>query len=890
MRSSTAGEQTILAATDRQCYVRVKVDDGTGTMQDMSSFGGYAWLADVTIDENIDEPIASATVTLRREQDNASSSNVTLSPYRTDSPLNVTGPAVTVYRAITIDVAVVAGTGRPAGGSTAWKRKFDGLTDRVSMPDNNTIVITGRDKGAYLIDQWIGDPRDLIAIYFNGRQQTLEKLINALLIYAPIGGTPPTVYVPTDPTFIVTSFPMQFEPVMTALQRAAELGVCDFRYAWDDGTGAYRPTLGVPARSPASAATIGSALVVGWQQFELDRLEVRNTIVVSYRPKNSTSRATVTVTDATSATTYGKRVLTIQEADDSPIDTSAEATTMANLILADLKDPKAKGEIEILPDWRIELNDYLTFSANKYFDIAQGLAVVGIKHELAKDRQRTFLTVRGLPSAGYQRWRRRAAQITPTEDPTSADNGLTNVQHTDDDVAGTRTYTWERGPEVAFVAFYETLVAPGGASAFPNPEDVVGMVASGTAGASILSSTTDTWVASKPPRGKQRFAIAVPYFKLGGRTVVGSPLKFILDPLPSNLAVTIIETNDSLTDGYVNLSVLVFGSPSDWPVTLEVWLGAETGSATYTYTVNATLTDADASAMHLKNLALPSINHRLWSAKATNVGGEIARTAYTERNALAGAEPSVVIGIGNNQSTSDLTAKAYATVSAPSNATSMKWLASTSSQPSAASVISGGTVVSSGAPIFAVSDLGVTLSLGDTVYFTAVYYDVTGSRTTVQGKKTRENINATRTTRIAAAGLFAPYDPSTQTADTTNGYYHTTGQQGNLATLAPPQGCTLTAVRVRGYSVPLSISGSQYFACFLYRVVDGTRTQLGSEFDTTGANAWGTASVSSLTEDTTNRGYQLVCTSTQSGAGTATPDYRLAYVEYDVTIPNLFVG
>jgi hypothetical protein len=908
VRSSTVGERTTLDATTRKTYYRVKIADALGTMQDMASLGGYNWLATANGDASIDQPVAGFTVLLRRETD-ASPAAVSLSPYRTDSPLNSSGAAVDAYRRITVDMAVVTGS-RPVDASTDWKPRFEGLTDGVSMPDDQSIKIVCRDKGAYLIDEWIpaasvtdlhGVQVDLIQSFFNGRQQTLEAVMNALLLYAPISGVPETVHVVgSASTFVVTSFPLKFESVMSALQRAAELAVADFRYAWDDTTSAYRPTLTYPDRtSPTSAATFGSSQIVGWQQFEIDRLEVRNVIAISYRPKNSTSRSSVTVTsnDLTSPTSdsitrFGRRVLTIQEADDSAIDTSTEATNMGRLICRDTCDPKAKGEIEILPDWRIELNDYLTFSPNKYFDIAQDLAVVGIRESFEQNRQRMFLTLRGLPSAGYQRWRTRARMIDNDLPVTASQNGLSDLKHTDDDFTGTRTFTWTRGPNVAFIAFYEGLaLAPISPSAFPSAGDVVGMATAGTSGASLLSSTTDSWVATRPPRGKQRFAIAVPYYKLGGRTVQGEALKITLDPLPSNLGAVMAELNDPLADGFANIALGVFGSASDWPVTVELWEGAESGSAEFTYTVNAVTADADFGINHLKALTIPADKRRTWAIKATNVAGEIFRATFTESSAMNGAAAALELGIGNNQSTTDLTAKAFAIVSAPRTATSMKWLASTSSQPSAASVIAGGAVVSSGAPVFSVADLGLTVSLGDTVYFTAVYYDAAGSRTGVQGKKVRENVNASKTVRISAAGLFSPYDPSTQTADITNGYYHTAnGLQGNIAFLPIPKDATLTAVRARTYATARSL-GNSYWAGFLQRLDDsGTQTQLGSEFDSVTVAAWETIALTSLSESTSGaRSYQLVMT-TVPGGGTGTNDFRIVWIEYDVTLPNLFVG
>jgi hypothetical protein len=626
MRTSTGGEDTVLAGTQRKTYYRVDIADASGTMQDFYNVGSLGWLRDFTIDEGIDEPVAGMTVTLNREA-RISGGYSSLSPLRTDSPVNVSGAAVDVYRRVKAYIATVTGA-RPTALSTDWKLKFDGVTDRVSMPDDDTEVLTCRDKGAYLIDQWIpyGETRDVIQLYFNGRAQPLSSVINSLLLYAPISGVAETVYVPTDPGYTVTSFPMKFESVMSAIQRAAALAVCDFRFAWHEASGTYKPTLFVPDRAPSgTSTTFASSGIKGWQRFDRDRLGVRNHIIVSYRPSNSTSRRTAEVSDATSIVDFGHRMLAIQEADDSAIDSSSEATAMANLILADVKDPKAEGEVQLLADWRVELNDYDTFADNKYFDIAQDLAIVGIKHVMQPNSQCTYLTVRGTPSAGYRRWIERAKDLDP-EHLTPADNGLSEVQFTDDDAAGDRgqrTYTFTRGANVAFVVGYENLVvAPLTESAWPAAGDVLSID-----GHVFLDSSTDQWVADKPPRGSQRFIILVPYYKLGGRYVQGDALKLVVDPLPSNMAVQMSVGNDPNTDYVVNNVVLVWGSQSDFPITVEVWQGPEDGDPVYSEVHGSVGAVGPAS---LAALPLLYEQQRSWSIKMTNVGGEVIRSSFTE--------------------------------------------------------------------------------------------------------------------------------------------------------------------------------------------------------------------------------------------------------------------
>jgi hypothetical protein len=141
---------------------------------------------------------------------------------------------------------------------------------------------------------------------------------------------------------------------------------------------------------------------------------------------------------------------------------------------------------------------------------------------------------------------------------------------------------------------------------------------------------------------------------------------------------------------------------------------------------------------------------------ATKSGGYSGYTTWWASSAWADAPADVIITIGNNQSSSDVTAKASLVVNTVENADSMKWLASTSSQPSKATVIASGTSVSTGPPFY-VSDLGVTLNLGDTVYVTVVLYDYAGVVVdkSFEAKATRTNLSKTKTVQWAASQFQA---------------------------------------------------------------------------------------------------------------------------------------
>lgn len=588
MRSNTAGELTAINATNRKTYFRVQVADAVGAMQDMHSLGGYNFVRSVSIDEDIDSPVATARVTFYRQQD-VTGSVVSLSPLRTDSAVALLGPAVTVARNITIDIAVVTGS-RPSALSTDWKRKFTGVIDSVSFASFD-VIADCRDEGSHLVDQLV-DPR-IGNLVGNDPGETLEDAMNMLLLYlqAPALSDPVTVYVPTDPAYVVKSFPLRSEPIMDAAIRMAQLRGCDFRYYWNDTDGEYQPTLIVPERSsPVAAATIDPNQYVGVKQISIDRLAVRNEVNVDYRAKYAPNqpRRTVTVADNASILLYLRRAITIQEDDESAIDSEEEATDLAEFVLSDLKDPKAALEIEMLPDWRIELHDYLEFSPNQYFDIAQEWAVVGIRHEWDADKQRTYLRVRGTPAAAYVRWLKRAREIGPFHEYTEAENGLSQINYTDSTDGSTRTYTWERGINVAFVAFYEALVAsPVTTQAFPSSATIMSLP-----GSLVLPTTTDTYIATRPAYGASRVAVAVPFYKMGGKYAAGQAVKFQLDgvgaPIPqgtvgigSDGAVTFsVDGPDGTASFRYSTSTSAFPNEATVAVSGTIINGSTTGEVT----------------------------------------------------------------------------------------------------------------------------------------------------------------------------------------------------------------------------------------------------------------------------------------------------------------------
>lgn len=160
---------------------------------------------------------------------------------------------------------------------------------------------------------------------------------------------------------------------------------------------------------------------------------------------------------------------------------------------------------------------------------------------------------------------------------------------------------------------------------------------------------------------------------------------------------------------------------------------------------------------------------------------------------------------------------------------------------------------------------------------------------TFQLRIVRGNDAASKTIRLPASAVIDVFDSATQTKDLSNTYYKCAAQQGNFGFIPVPKGATLTAVRIRTWAASRSIS-QDLAQLYVFRVDnDGTRTQLGSTQSSTVAGAWETLAVTSLSEDTSGNRSYLVEFGCQQGVGTGTSDYRCAWIEYDISVPNFNV-
>lgn len=160
MRTLTDAQNFVVLNAAQADFVRVSVLDTDGTTwQDLDVYPGFKSVASVKWDDDVNNPTATATVTLLRELDSLS-----LSPYVLASPINLrfnpansTDALVRHGRELKIDVAICPMDTAPADAD--WFMVFHGRIDAIDVGQAYNIELTCRDLAGRLAQQFIKTER-----------------------------------------------------------------------------------------------------------------------------------------------------------------------------------------------------------------------------------------------------------------------------------------------------------------------------------------------------------------------------------------------------------------------------------------------------------------------------------------------------------------------------------------------------------------------------------------------------------------------------------------------------------------------------------------------------------------------------------------------------------
>lgn len=410
MRSISTSQGIILANGGAR-WVKVEIDrSGGGDWVDLTNLQGYNWLHSAEWGDNIDDPTATATVMLMRQQ-----ALLSLSPLMANSLLNQSGAIATVYLKMRISVALMPDGMAPA--SSDYFVAFFGRIYQVDWSDDH-IKLEARDLGGDLADVFI----ETNSLFYGSSSGVLAETVMqsiltdqaanlpaAVTLYS-ITGTGGTPFQGADsPGWAIRTYRQDVMPIMSALTNIAQQIGWLLRYRWNASVGAFVLTWFDPVRGNTTPVHTFTAS----QYFKLTECglhlgDIRNVVRVFYYASGNTSSQQVSPApsvDAVSIGKYGRRYYQLAEEASSQINTDAEATTMQDRILSDLSQPLMAHAVEMPMFPFVELCDVYTFAANGvHYDSDELLSVLNFRHSIDATSAKTTITLRGKPSGGVKTW------------------------------------------------------------------------------------------------------------------------------------------------------------------------------------------------------------------------------------------------------------------------------------------------------------------------------------------------------------------------------------------------------------------------------------------------------------------------------------------------------
>lgn len=430
-------------------WIRVEVRDPDRVFHSLSALAGTDWVEEVEWDEDVDQPVAQATVTLFREGYPATIDGTTydtsLAPMLVSSRLNRLeqdpaasfAPLLEPGREIRISTATTYAGEEPVAED--WRGGFWGIIDEVDWGPGNRVKLSARDLGSRLLDAFIEEEKDYATVPEGQTPGTppgvvIQQMLDDSLRQLDAQGNhlPNSVVLAYDkkvneqgqledvlPEWNVNPFRAERKPLMEKLREIALQFGWDVRYRWDANRTESRLTLYSPDREKDDPDwVVGPSDYLDVTRLSVSHADVRNVVRVLWVENNE--QHSLTEQNGDSILRYGRRFMELQEASTSLIDTESEARDLARYALNDLAEPVASQEVEMLYFWPVRVADLFLFHPNGvHYDVAQQLAVVRVKHTLGREKQRTSVAVRGKPAGAYRDWlrRERRGSVVPPPKP-----------------------------------------------------------------------------------------------------------------------------------------------------------------------------------------------------------------------------------------------------------------------------------------------------------------------------------------------------------------------------------------------------------------------------------------------------------------------------------------
>lgn len=413
--------------------------------------------------DDVDADGATGRLTLRRRH-----AHLSLAPFVGTSRPNAADPdgqLLDLGRRIKLEEAYLPhGASRAAIADVHWQLVFDGYA-RVISDDGETLTLTLSGRERALQVAWCQPNRapnpDEDFRYASSATPIETVLTQILTDHAPtsIGGTVEgyaggddfTLWVPTSPSFVVDNSETtsggsagftipSSKPVFQACTDLVDATIAwFFRFAFDETRQEFRLALLDPGRAKvwtATDRTLTASTIKRWRKLEVNDDAIRNDVELEYGDSTVAKdnvgvnkRLMVRVEDAASVGRWWRRYCRVGLSSTGQLNTSAQATDLANRMLSDLASPVAEAEIDVPPRRDIGVGDMIrVVGEGRRHSVGANIdfAVVGVRNTRRRSERVTVLTVRRAKPAGrvrrwlemvQQRGINRARGLTPPPTP-----------------------------------------------------------------------------------------------------------------------------------------------------------------------------------------------------------------------------------------------------------------------------------------------------------------------------------------------------------------------------------------------------------------------------------------------------------------------------------------
>lgn len=328
---------------------------------------------------------------------------------------NAIPTTITFDSAPATDVAITA-------DYTYFRTMFEGyLGDSIKgSKDASTVQCQARDYAKRLQTAYV----ELSTEYGSESGTAAETVIQNIIDDNVTN--PPTLQVPSSPGFLIEAYKIKFQSTWDAIQEVVSQFGWFLGYRLDKTNNTFKLYLEEPPRSN----TTGDYILTAEDDFytfdiDINDADVRNAIKVSYIDSSTGEKESVTVENTNSINEYGRRPMEIGEKSTSLIDTSTEATDLANAALNDLAQLTGLEALDLPLFPQIDLYDSFDIEDRRISTETEFVGIDSVRHEFDFSTNGKFRTmVQGSQqiTGAHTRWLKMETRPGSSGNPTGASN------------------------------------------------------------------------------------------------------------------------------------------------------------------------------------------------------------------------------------------------------------------------------------------------------------------------------------------------------------------------------------------------------------------------------------------------------------------------------------